>query len=94
MDHSDNMQYRVLDGDIHARTSIVLTATLAITGIGVPSAPPEGSTAAERIEAIHRAVLSGVIKLQPISSLQGRTLAYSDNSAPKPEPKDPPRPGG
>ena len=99
MDQSDKVQNRALERDAkcdsRAVTSVVLTATLSITGIGFSALPLKGGTVAERIDAIQNAVESGVIKLQPISPsggapLEGRLMAFGDNSAPKDEKKNPP----
>lgn len=77
----DREPERDTECDSHTGAVIVLTATLAIAGIGVFAAPSEASTVAERINAIHIAVESGVMKPLYISpsgdaSPQGRMMAY------------------
>ena len=85
MDQSNDLQPSVKEGnekcDSRTSASIVLTATLAIAGIGAPALLPEGTTA-ERIEAIQKAFKSGAIELQPISSSEeappkGRMMAHT-----------------
>src|SRR5687767_1595375 len=104
MDNLDKVKSRELEEQAECgsqgSTSIVLTATLAVMGNGVPISLPELSTVTDRIAGIQDAVRSGLMKLQPISlsgapPLEGRMMAYGDNSAPRKEkspPKRPPRP--
>jgi hypothetical protein len=74
--------------DGHTGTSIILTATLAIAGIGSPTLL-QASTPEGRIMAIQKAIKSGAIELQPISSpgkapLKGRMMAHDKGEGPEP----------
>lgn len=80
--------------DCRAGALTALTATLAIAGIGLSPVSSESSTIAERINAIHIAVQSGVIKPQHISHSegtfpQGIVMGEFDKISPidKPRPK-------
>lgn len=66
-----NEPERNAECDSPAGALIALTATLAITGIGLSPVSSEASTITERINAIHIAVQSGVIKPQHISHSEG-----------------------
>lgn len=93
MDQSNKVPKRSLDREVQiapcSGTSIFLTATLAVAGMGLPVGQAEARTTAERIETIHKAVKSGVLELQSMpdsseSTLQGRVMQYRDIASPKP----------
>lgn len=93
MDQSNNVPTRLPGPELQiapcSGTSIFLTATLAIAGMGLPVGQAEARTTAERIETIHEAVKSGVLELQSMpdsgeNTLQGRVMQYRDIASPRP----------